>query len=106
MCFFVMTLLLSCGLDASQPITPTSNAVISSFSATPANVTAGESAEFSALYIIGSGTIDQGVGTITSSTPITVTPDVTTTYTLTVTDNMGISTRPNLQLGLQLDPLY
>ena len=36
-----------------------------------------------------SGSVDQGVGTVTNGTPVTITPTADTTYTLTYTDPIG-----------------
>ena len=55
---------------------------ISAFTAAPSSITAGQSTE---LVFGGTGSlgIDQGVGDVTGKTSITVSPGVTTTYTLT-----------------------
>ena len=62
----------------SKSNTPT----ISAFTAAPSSITAGQSTE---LVFGGTGSlgIDQGVGDVTGKTSITVSPGVTTTYTLT-----------------------
>ncbi|HET6982120.1 MAG TPA: hypothetical protein VFI53_08265, partial [Myxococcaceae bacterium] len=62
----------------SKSSTPT----ISAFTAAPNSITAGQSTQ---LVFGGTGSlgIDQGVGDVTGKTSVTVSPGVTTTYTLT-----------------------
>lgn len=66
---------------------------ISAFTATPASITVGSSTVLSWTVANASSTsINHGLGTI-SSTSVTVTPAVTTTYTLTATNPAGSVTR-------------
>jgi len=58
---------------------------ITSFAPAAATITAGSSTTLTAVFSNGTGTIG-GVGTVTSGTPVSVTPSATTTYTLTVTN--------------------
>ncbi len=66
--------------------------VISSFTASPSSITAGNS---STLSWSGTGatslSINQGIGTVTG-TSRTVSPTVTTTYTLTASNSLGTAT--------------
>jgi len=64
---------------------------ITSFSATPAIVTDGATAELTAVFANGAGSITPGNLSVTSGTEVSVTPpnDTTTTYTLTVTGSGG-----------------
>jgi hypothetical protein len=57
---------------------------ITSFSAASPSITAGNSTTLTAVFSNGTGMIDNGVGSVTSGTPVIVKPTVTTTYTLTV----------------------
>ena len=52
-------------------------------------ITQGESLNLYALYIGSSATIDNGVGNIATGTTVLVSPTVTTTYTLTVSNGAG-----------------
>ena len=65
---------------------------ITSFLATPASITAGQSSVLS--WVVGnasSTSINNGIGAL-SSTSVTVTPAVTTTYTLSAANPSGTST--------------
>ncbi len=57
---------------------------IVSFEVAPATISAGSSATLLAEFAGGVGTIDQGVGPVTSGVGVSVSPTVTTFYTLTV----------------------
>jgi hypothetical protein len=63
--------------------------VITNFQALPAGITAGGSTQLVATFSGGTGSIDNGVGAVTSGTAVKITPSVTTTYTLTVDNGAG-----------------
>ena len=65
--------------------------VITSFSSAANTITAGNSTTLTAVFSGGTGAINNGVGAVTSGTPVTVTPAATTTYMLTVTNSAGSS---------------
>jgi len=65
--------------------------VITSFTAAAAAITRGDSTTLTAVFTGGTGSVDNGVGTVTSGTPVTVTLTATTTYTLTVMNSAGTS---------------
>ena len=67
------------------PVLPT----ITSFTSSPATVTAGTSATLTGVFASGAGVITPGNLAVTSGNPITVSPTATTTYTLTVTPTSG-----------------
>ncbi len=79
------------GTSATQQTTVTVDPVptISSFSASPTTVAAGNSSFLTANFSGGTGTITPGSITVTSGTPVSVIPTATTTYTLTVTPPVG-----------------
>jgi hypothetical protein len=62
---------------------------ITSFSATPATITAGASATLTGVFANGTGIITPGNLPVTSGAAVTVSPTATTTYTLTVTPATG-----------------
>jgi alpha-tubulin suppressor-like RCC1 family protein len=75
--------------DNSPTCLPSATAIISSFSATPASISAGQTVSLS--WIVTGATslsIDQGVGAV-MGTSVAVSPAVTTTYTLTATNPGG-----------------
>jgi len=79
----------TCSATVAQPA-PT----ITSFSATPSSITAGQSSVLSWVVTNASSTnINNGVGTVTG-TSVTVTPSVTTTYQLSAV-NPGGTTNAN-----------
>jgi len=73
------------GSSTSTPQTP----YIFSFTASPATITAGTSANLTALFNNGTGVITPGNLAVTSGTAISVSPTATTTYTLTVSPTSG-----------------
>lgn len=87
---FTLTVSNAGGAVTSNAATLTVNPApaIASFTATPA-VTLGESATLAFAFSGGTGTVDQGVGAVTSGSTLTVTPAVTTTYVLTVDNGAG-----------------
>ena len=65
-------------------------AIIESFTAASATIIAGDSVDLTAIFITdGTGSIDNGIGNVTSNTPVSVTPLETTSYTLTLTNSLG-----------------
>jgi hypothetical protein len=64
-------------------------AVISTFTATPATIAAGQTSTLAYTFSGGAGAINNGVGSVTSGGTTVVSPAVTTTYTLTVTPLFG-----------------
>lgn len=85
----ILVLVTACGGGGgdgdSNQVTPT----ITSFTVSSATITAGSSVDLTAVFTNGSGSINNGLGSVTSGAPITVTPTTTTTYTLTVTNTVG-----------------
>jgi hypothetical protein len=94
----VVCLLLGCGgKDTSGP---GSVPVITAFSASSTPVDAGAKVELS-WAVSGATTlsIDQGVGTVTGRTSLSVAPSQTTTYTLTASNAAGnVSARTTIQV--------
>jgi hypothetical protein len=76
-------------------VTTGSSVSITSFTAAPTSITAGQSAVLTPVFInASSATINPGVaGNVTSGTGYTVTPAATTTYTLTANGTNGPVTR-------------
>jgi len=82
--------LIGCGGSSSStttppPVTPS----ISSFAASPTTITAGASATLTGVFVNGTGVITPGNIAVTSGTGVSVSPAVTTIYTLTVTPSSG-----------------
>lgn len=81
----MLGMLLQFGCGGKSHAAP---AVISSFKSSPSVITAGQGALLSFTFT-GTGTIDHGVGAVTSGQQITVTPAADTTYTLTALNAEG-----------------
>ncbi|NWJ40972.1 MAG: hypothetical protein HXX12_08365 [Geothrix sp.] len=64
---------------------------INSFTATPANVTPGTAVTLTPSFTGGTGVIDMGVGAVTSGVAKTINPTQTKTYTVSVTNDAGIT---------------
>jgi hypothetical protein len=71
-------------VTVNVPVLP----AITSFQAVSSTITVGQGTLLTFTFT-GDGTIDQGVGTVTSGSQIAVTPAATTTYTLTATNLVG-----------------
>jgi hypothetical protein len=80
--------LAGCGGSGSTTITGPAPS-ITSFSASPATITAGASASLTGVFSGGTGVITPGNLAVSSGTAVSVTPTATTTYTLTVTASNG-----------------
>ena len=88
--FLVLTLQAACG-GGSSSTPPPPAPVITSFAVAKAPLTAGTSTTLTAVFSNGTGVISNGVGTVTTATPVTISPTTTTTYTLTVTNSVGVA---------------
>jgi len=86
----LLALGISCGSGGGDPAPPRPS--ITSFAAAKSPITAGTSTTLTAVFSNGTGTIDHGVGAITSGTAVSITPAADTTYTLTVTGPGGSTT--------------
>lgn len=75
--------------------------VISSLTANPATIVAGSSSSLTAGFTGGTGVITPGNLSVTSGTPVNVSPAATTTYTLTVTPPVGTAVTQTVQVTVQ-----
>jgi hypothetical protein len=92
---FTLTVTNAAGTSATSTAVVTVVAaapVITSFTAGANTITAGGSTTLMAVFSGGTGSVNNGVGVVTSGTPVTVIPAATTTYTLTVQNGAGSST--------------
>jgi len=92
------------GTTATQSITITvvPIAEILSFTSSADSITVGDSCDLTAEFISVGGTaeIDNGVGAVSSLTPVTVSPTETTTYALTVTTDSGETLTSSLTVNV------
>ncbi len=73
---------------------------ITSFTSDASVITAGSTVTLTAVFSNGTGVIDNGAGSVTSGTPVTVAPGVPTTYTLTVTNAAGTSVTSSVAVNV------
>lgn len=93
---FFMLFLTACTGDAPK---------VTSFTSNPSTpVEAGTSVKLTAVYIGGTGSIDNGVGSISSGSSVEVTVDVTTTYTITIIDGAGDTATSSLTVEVGVAP--
>ena len=89
---YTLTVTPSGGTPVTATVTVTVNPAppsITSFVASPATITAGQSSSLTGVFANGVGVITPGNLAATSGTAVTVSPATTTTYTLTVTPPTG-----------------
>ena len=79
--------------------------VLSSFAASATTITSGQSVALTPLFASGQGQILVGSevvqSNLVSGTPMTVSPTISTTYTLVVTNLAGASVRQDLRITVQ-----
>jgi hypothetical protein len=92
------------GCGGSGGDSPPPSPVISGFVATASILTVGESATITPTFRNGGGTIDNGIGVVTSGNGISVSPAVDTTYTLTVSNSAGDSVTRQLEIRVVAPP--
>ncbi len=88
---YTLTVTPSTGAPINQTTTVTVEPLptITSFTANPATVITGQNSALTAVFANGTGVITPGPISVTSGTPVNVSPTATTTYTLTVTPPTG-----------------
>jgi hypothetical protein len=88
-------------VTATAVVTVSSSASITSFTANPTTIAPGASSSLTAVFEGGIAVINPGNLTVTSGTPISVSPTTTTTYTLTVTPPTGTAVTQTLVVSIQ-----
>jgi hypothetical protein len=96
------TLACGGGSGSGSSSTAAAAAAITSFSAAQPNLAPGQSTTLTAVFSGGAGTVDQGVGAVTSGAPVTVSPGGTTTYTLTVSGGTALTATTTVTVGSQV----
>jgi hypothetical protein len=79
----------------------TSLPTITSFVASPTNITAGASSSLTGVFSHGAGMITPGNISVTSGAGVSVSPTATTTYTLTVTPTTGTAVTQTATVTVQ-----
>jgi len=92
-----------CGGSSGGGSTPAAPS-ITSFAASPATITAGESSSLTGVFVNGLGVISPGSLPATSGTAVSVSPTTTTTYTLTATNSAGASVTKTVTVTVNPGP--
>ncbi len=87
---------LACGGHKGAPL-----ATIESFTSAPEVITAGQGAVLGFAFSGGTGSIDHGVGSVTSGQQLTVVPTATTNYTLTALNTDGTATTATATVSIK-----
>jgi hypothetical protein len=77
---------------------------ISSFTVGESPITEGDSTTLIPVFADGSGSIDNGIGAVTSGSTVTISPATSTTYVLTVTNSLGASVSRSSIISVVLPP--
>jgi DNA-binding beta-propeller fold protein YncE len=96
---YTLTVTNSAGAAVTQTatvtVTPVPDPAITDFKANPSVIVAGGTSALTGTFTGGTGVITPGNIAVTSGTAVNVTPTATTTYTLTVTNSVGVkATKP------------
>ena len=90
---------------ATLTVTSGTAPAIAGFSAGPSTITAGRGSILSYSFSGGMGSINQGVGAVTSGGTSNVAPAISTTYTLTVINTAGNSATANTTVTVVAAPV-
>jgi alpha-L-arabinofuranosidase len=100
---YTLTVTPTSGTAVTQTVTVTvvPPPTITSFAASPATIASGTSSSLTAVFANGTGVITPGNLTVTSGTPVSVSPTTTTVYTLTVTPSLGTAVTQTTTVFIQ-----
>ena len=100
---YTLTVTPTSGTAVTQTVTVTvvPPPTITSFGASPATITSGTSSSLTAVFANGTGVITPGNLSVTSGTPVSVSPTTTTIYTLTVTPTLGTAITQTTTVSIQ-----
>lgn len=100
---YTLTVTPTSGTAVTQTVTVTvvPPPTITSFGASPATIATGTSSSLTAVFANGAGVITPGNVTVTSGTPVSVSPTTTTIYTLTVTPTLGTAITQTTTVSIQ-----
>ena len=100
---YTLTVTPPTGTAITQTVTVTvvPAPTITSFVANPTAIAAGASSGLTGVFANGTGVITPGKLAATSGTPVSVSPTVSTTYTLTVTNSAGTAVTQTATVNVQ-----
>ena len=90
-------------ISASTTVTVVPQPIITSFTANNNTVTLGYGTTLMGVFS-GSGTVDNGIGAITSGTAFAIKPATATTYTLAVVNSLGTKVTQAVKVNVVLTP--
>ncbi len=85
---------------ATAAVTVVAAPQITSFLTDKSLLSSGQSAQLTAVFSGGTGVVTPGNFSITSGTPLAVSPSASTTYTLTVNNSLGAQATSTLNVGV------
>jgi hypothetical protein len=91
---------------AAATVTVVPLPAITSFVPGLTTITAGNTTTLTAVFTGGTGSVNNGVGAVVSGTAVNITPAVTTTYTLTVTNAAGTPTTAAATVTVNTPPAF
>lgn len=105
---YTLTVTNTAGTSVTKAVTVTvaPAPAITSFTASPTTINVGQMTSLTATFINGTGSVDNGVGAVTSGTPVSVQPAATTIYTLTVTNAAGTSVTKSVTVTVDTPPVF
>jgi hypothetical protein len=97
-----LVLLSGCGggNDGNRSVLPAAGPTILTFAATNDYVTTGSGTSLSYSFTGGTGSIDQGIGSVVSGGTTNIAPTAATTYTLTVSGSSGGAASRSITVGV------
>ncbi len=95
----------SSSVVATAGVTVQPRPAIASFTVSPNSISLGGQAALQATFSGGSGTLDNGAGTIFTGNAVQVTPSATTIYTLSVANVLGVKVTRSVTLTVLAQPV-
>lgn len=86
---FLLLVISGCGGGSNSPEKVAPEPEVSSFTISESTITRGDEVTLTAVFTGGTATVDNGVGILSSGIPLLISPTETSTYTLSVTDEIG-----------------
>jgi cytochrome c oxidase assembly protein Cox11 len=99
-----VTNLAGTAITSTATVTVVPAPTLTSFTASPATITAGSSSSLRGVFANGTGVVTPGNLTVTSGNAVNVSPSTTTTYTLTVTNAAGTAVTATVKVTVDPAP--
>lgn len=99
--FLSLATLSGCGGGGGGSVPPP---VLTSFTSAKSPITQGTSTTLTAVFSNGAGQVDHGIGAVSNGVPVTVSPTLDTTYTLTVSNSQGVTVTRKVVVAVVAPP--